>query len=356
MSKVIDANLYWFPEKLFTDDALSERFLSEVPVEYNIKGTLKHDAETGLSRYVIEKPVGSPNLDYIQGDYTLDKQLSDMDRAGVDQAVLKLSCQQEWMSLDMCRLFNDGMAEHIRASGDRMSGLGVVPPKGTPAVFREIDRCLDELGFGGLQLSAHYGNLYLDDEAFAPFFAYLNERGVTCYVHHVPVPVQYDSLIAYTNLRRSYGRCIDQATAIGRELFSGFFTKYPNVKLVHSMLGGGFFAYASLWFPKRSKVREAVERFKDDNELIVEQLHSNVFFEMSHAQPWGKAQLECAVKVLGADHILFGTSYPVRPVWLLEGADFVRGLDISENEKELITATRKGCIISSDTIHADPLC
>ena len=57
---------------------------------------------------------------------------------------------------------------------------------------------------------------------------------------------------------------------------------------------------------------------------------------MSHAQPWGKEQLECAVKVLGADHILFGTSYPVRPVWLLEGADFVRGLDISEEEKELI--------------------
>ena len=52
--------------------------------------------------------------------------------------------------------------------------------------------------------------------------------------------------------------------------------------------------------------------------------------------PGGKDQLECAVKVLGADHILFGTSYPVRPVWLLEGADFVRGLDITEEEKELI--------------------
>ena len=68
----------------------------------------------------------------------------------------------------------------------------------------------------------------------------------------------------------------------------------------------------------------------------MEQLHSNTFFEMSHAQPWGKEQLECAVKVLGADHILFGTSYPVRPVWLLEGAAFVDSLDISDEEKELI--------------------
>ena len=42
------------------------------------------------------------------------------------------------------------------------------------------------------------------------------------------------------------------------------------------------------------------------------------------------------MKVLGADHILFGTSYPVRPVWLLEGADIVRKLDISEEDKALI--------------------
>ena len=336
MSRVIDANLYWFPEELFTDEEAAERFLSEIPVPYGIRGYLKTNPDTGVKQYVIEKPAGSENLNYVQGDYALEKQLADLDRAGVEKAVLKLSCQQEWMSLDMCRRFNDGMAAHVKASGGRMAALGVVPPWGTPAVKKEIDRCLDDLGFGGLQLSAHYGNLYLDDEAFAPFFAYLNERNVTCYVHHTPVPVQYDSLTAYTNLRRSYGRCVDQATAIGRELFSGFFARYPHVRLVHSMLGGGFFAYASLWFPKKPKVQEAVSRFKDDNELVVEQLRNNVFFEMSHAQPWGKAQLECAVKTLGADHILFGTSYPVRPVWLLEGADFVRSLDITGEEKELI--------------------
>ena len=336
MSKVIDANLYWFPEELFTNEDLAEKFLSEIPAQYGTKGYLKENPENRLRQYIVEKPVGSENLNYVQGDYVLEKQLADMDQAGIEKAVLKLSCQQEWMSLEMCRYFNDGMAEHIRQSGGRMAGLGVVPPQGNPAVFREIDRCLDELGFGGLQLSAHYGNLYLDNDAFAPFFTYLNERKITCYVHHVPVPVQYDSLTDYTNLRRSYGRCIDQATAIGRELFSGFFTKYPNVRLVHSMLGGGFFAYTSLWFPKKPKIQEAVTRFKDDNELVVEQMRNNIYFEMSHAQPWGKEQLECAVKVLGADHILFGTSYPVRPVWLLEGAAFVNSLNISEEEKKQI--------------------
>ena len=121
MSKVIDANLYWFPEELFTNEEAAERFLSEIPVQYGITGYLKTNPDTGVRQYVIEKPVGSENLNYVQGDYVLEKQLADMDKAGISQAVLKLSCQQEWMSLDMCRLFNTRMAEHVKASNGRMA-------------------------------------------------------------------------------------------------------------------------------------------------------------------------------------------------------------------------------------------
>ena len=71
MSKVIDANLYWFPEELFTNEELAERFLAEIPVEYGVKGSLKQNPETGVKQYVIEKPRGSENLNYVQGDYVL---------------------------------------------------------------------------------------------------------------------------------------------------------------------------------------------------------------------------------------------------------------------------------------------
>ena len=57
---------------------------------------------------------------------------------------------------------------------------------------------------------------------------------------------------------------------------------------------------------------------------------------MSHAKPWGKEALECAVRNLGADHVIFGSSYPVRTEWMTEGADFVRSLDISDEDKALI--------------------
>lgn len=333
---IVDANLYWFPEEMFRDEELCRKFLADVPRVYGMKAYLKSNPDTGRKQFVVEKPVGSENLNYIEGEYTMETQLADMDEAGVDHAVLKLSCQQEWMSLDMCRYMNDHAAAHAAASGGRMTALGVVPPIADKAVFREIDRCLDELHMHGFQMSAHYGDLYLDDEAFAPLFAYLNERKVTIYVHHSPVPVQYDSLTAYTNLRRSYGRCVDQCTAIGREIFSGFFEKYPNLKLVHSMLGGGFFAFTSLWFPKKPKVADSANRFQDTGDEIQKYLRENLFFEMSHAAPWGKEALTCAIRNLGPEHVIFGSSYPVRKQWLTEGVDFVRSLDITKDEKALV--------------------
>lgn len=331
---VIDTNIYWFDEKIFQDEAYKERFLADIPTDYQI-GYQLTELEDGRQQMIIEKPRGYANLNYLEGDYTLEKILADMDEAGIEQAVMKVPGCHEWLSLELCKRFNDGMAQYAKASKGRLKGLAVVPPKGSASVKEELDRCFDELGFTGVQLMAHYGERYLDDEVFASFFDYLNSKDATIYVHHTPVPVAYQSLYDYDNVRRSYGRNVDQGTAVCRELFSGFFDQYPNIKLVHSMLGGGFFAIKNMILPKPSPTG-AVSRFQTDTQQIAQHLQDNVFFEMSHAQPWGKEQLECAVKVLGADHILYGSSYPVRKEWLTGGPDFVRQLDIREEEKELI--------------------
>ena len=46
--------------------------------------------------------------------------------------------------------------------------------------------------------------------------------------------------------------------------------------------------------------------------------------------------LETAVKVLGADHILYGSSSPVKAEWMRGGPDFVRALEVSEDDKALM--------------------
>ncbi|MCD8104418.1 MAG: amidohydrolase [Lachnospiraceae bacterium] len=332
---VIDANLYWVPEQLFTDDALMKRFLGETKFGWvgrceEIPGT------NGKKQVVLEKPEGSPNLNYVQGDYVLESMLADLDEAGVDKAVLKVPGCHEWMDLDFCRMFNDGMYEYAKKSGGRLIPLAVIPPYGTQESLAELERCKNELGMNGVQVSAHYGDAYLDDERFSAFFAKVNELEMNVYVHHTPIPAEPQSFLTYNNVRRYYGRCVDQGLAVCREAFSDLFIKYPNIKMVHSMLGGGFFAIANMVFPQQAKKTEDVSRFKSDSGETEARFREHIYFEMSHAQPWGKTQLECAVKVLGADHIIWGTSYPVRKEWLTDGPAFVRALDVTDEEKELM--------------------
>jgi predicted TIM-barrel fold metal-dependent hydrolase len=212
-----------------------------------------------------------------------------------------------------------------------------VPPWGDKDCLQELDRCIDELGFAGIEIEAHYGTLYLDAEEFKPFFKRINELNKPVIVHHTALPVDYGSVYQYVNLRRMIGRCIDQLTSVGRALCSGMFDEFPNLKFIHSMLGGGLFAFAGLLTPKKSTVAGDRERNDQEaSEKIQGYMKRNVFFGITHAPPWGEAQLECAVKVYGADHVLFGTSYPLRLEWAYKGVDYIRNLDISENDKKLI--------------------
>ena len=60
----------------------------------------------------------------------MEKQLEDMDKAGVEKAILKIPCCHTWLSLEMCKKFNDGLAKHVKEGKGRFAALAVVPPYG----------------------------------------------------------------------------------------------------------------------------------------------------------------------------------------------------------------------------------
>ena len=89
--------------------------------------------------------------------------------------------------------------------------------------------------------------------------------------------------------------------------------------------------------PFQELVQEAMERFNvEAAESMKRYLQNNIYFDITHPGTWGAAALECAVRVLGADHLLFGGSYPVRREWLIKGVEDIRSLDIDQADKELI--------------------
>jgi predicted TIM-barrel fold metal-dependent hydrolase len=333
---IVDINIHHLPHDLFSNEKIMNAFLDSVPREWGeiaYSGTV----ESGKKQLILEKPKGYQNLNYVEGDYSMEAKLQAMDDAGVDIALMRVPVWQEWLPLDACKIINDEAAAMCKRSNGRLYANAALPPWGGKDNLYELERCVKELGMVGVQLACHYGQLYLDNEAFKPYFKVLNEMNVPCVVHHTPLPVYWQGIYEWTNLRREFGRIMDQATAVGRELFSGMFEEFPDLKFIHTMFGGNWFAQQKLLTPKQGMKKEAMLRLDmSEGERITKYLQNNIFFDMTHPASWGKDQVECAIKVCGADHILFGSTFPVFYNWMSDSVKFMDTLDITAEEKELI--------------------
>ncbi len=334
---VIDINVHHLPEDLFTNEEVLNGFLTTAPRGF---GEIAHLGltEGGQRQLILEKPKGYQNLNYVEGDYSLESKLAAMDNAGVDYAVMRVPVWQEWLRLDTCKIVNDNAADICKRSGGRIFSTACVPPWGGKENLYELNRCVQELGCVGVQLACHYGQLYLDDEAFRPYLKEIEKLNIPVVAHHTPLPVHWESLYEFTNLRRELGRVTDQATAVGREIFSDLFDECPNLKLIHTMFGGNWFAAQNLLMPHKPKKKEAMLRLNvADADRIASHVKENIFFDMTHPASWGKDQVECAIKVCGADHLLFGSSFPVFYNWMEDGVNFVKStLDISDETRDML--------------------
>ena len=334
---VVDINIHHLPEDLFSNEKILNGFLNSAPRGFGEIASVI-TMESGKKQLVLEKPKGFPNLNYVEGDYGVESKLDAMDKAGVDYGVMRVPVWQEWLGLETCKAVNDNAADIVSRSGGRLFATACVPPWGGKENIYELERAVKELGAVGVQLACHYGQLYLDDEVFEPYLKVIEKLDIPVVVHHTPLPVEYKSVIDYTNLRREYGRIVDQGVAVGRELFSGMFDRMPGLRFIHTMFGGNWFANQALLTPHKPNQAEAMNRLDPTGgEKIKQYLDENIFFDMTHPHSWGKDQVEAAVKINGADHLLFGSSFPVFYSWMSQGVEFLKHeIEVSDADRELM--------------------
>ena len=101
-TKIVDANMHWLPGSLFSDERLLNAFIGSVPREYGISARVEPVAGKNIRQIIIEQPKGCVNLNYAENQYSLEGQLADMAKAGIDQGVFRLPCWQVWLVLETC--------------------------------------------------------------------------------------------------------------------------------------------------------------------------------------------------------------------------------------------------------------
>ena len=141
-------------------------------------------------------------------------------------------------TLDLSRLLNDHIAEVVRTHPSRFAGLGTLPMQAPDLAVRELERCMKDLGFRGVQIGSHVNHWELGDPALFPVLEAAQELGAAVFVHPWDM-VGKDRMSKYW-LAWLVGMPAETAVAICSLIFSGVLERLPRLRLCFAHGGGAF--------------------------------------------------------------------------------------------------------------------
>lgn len=238
---------------------------------------------------------------------SVEQRLADMDRMGVDVQAVAVSPYQMsyWAEPEVgrtvSRTINDDLAELAASHPDRFAPLGTVPLQDTTAAVEELDRCVDELGFRGLEIATNVEGEELSSPRLRPFWDRVEERGIVVFIH--PVGFTQPDRLNHHYLFNIVGHPIENTLAISNLIFGGVLEDHPDLKIVVAHGGGYVAAYPARQdhaYHAREDVREGLPRPPGE---YLRRLH----FDTMVFEP---DQLRFLIEKYGAERVLLGTDYP----------------------------------------------
>jgi predicted TIM-barrel fold metal-dependent hydrolase len=240
---------------------------------------------------------------------TIEQRIDMLDEAGIDVQVICVGAEQPYFpdnaanAVEAARFENDFYKETVERNGGRYAAFGCVPLPHVDAAISEARRCLDDLGFAGINLACSVAGQPLDTPAFEPFWAEMDRREAVVFLHpnmHCDAPMMGDF-----GLEGTAGGCFEDTIAGLRLTFSGWGDKFKKVKLIIPHLGG---TLPFLW----QRIEDGtVRRRAAGMQLPLEGSPTEVLRRFYYdTVNNGVAALECTIRAVGIDHVLFGTDYP----------------------------------------------
>ncbi|WP_067540542.1 amidohydrolase family protein [Nocardia crassostreae] len=239
--------------------------------------------------------------------FDYDARIADMDAAGVDLALVSLTCPSaywggEEVSTQAARLINDDMAAQHRARPDRIGFLATLPWQYPARAVEELERAC-ALGAAGVMVLANIEGVSLTDKLFAPIWQVIDERELPVLVHPTTPPGVADMDIDRFNLVFSVGFPFDTTLAVARMIYDGFLDRYSKLTIIGSHAGGTL--------PYLMGRLDAASRYYKAARLVTSELPSTYARRVyADAIAYGPEQLRLAAEVFGTDHLLFGSDYP----------------------------------------------
>ena len=267
-----------------------------------------------------------------------------MDEHGIEMMVISLNAPAVQAVPDparaaaLAREANDYLAGEVRKRPDRFQALAALPMQDPDAAIRELERCINELGFKGAlvngysQVNDPNNAVYYDLPQYRPFWAAVERLGVPFYLHpRSPLPRDarlYDGHPWLMGAAWAFGN--ETAVHALRLMGSGLFDELPRLNIVLGHLGENL--PFGLW---RVDHCNAGAQKTDGNRAKKKIAH--YFCTNFHVTTSGNFSTQALIQTilqLGSDRVMFSVDWPFEEIE--HAATWFDGADISENDRRKI--------------------
>ena len=255
----------------------------------------------------------------------IDARLADMDKMGVDFAVLTPSPPKGFFKADeelgiaVAQVTNDEVAKIARDHSQRILSTGNVPLQHVAASIAELERAM-ELGLKGMRICTNIGGVELADARFESFWARAEALGALIFLH--PQGFTEPARLEPYFLENAFGQPLETALALIKMIFAGVFERYPRLKVIAAH-GGGFLPFYIGRFEQAWRMRPEcrVTLNRAPGEVLKQIWWDTVLFRPE--------QVAFLVNLVGRERVVMGTDSPFDmgendPVGLIRNT---RGLD-----------------------------
>ena len=246
----------------------------------------------------------------------------------------------------LAQVANDGMAELCARHPSRFPSFVASLPMNNPEeALKEAERAVEQLGARGVQVFTNVAGKPLDDEDVLPIFEELARRGTVIWMH----PSRGANVTDYITEDKSkfeiwwtFGWPYETSVAMARLVFSGYFDRFPDLKVITHHMGGmipyfeGRVGYGWDQLGKRTSDVDYVSLLKSMKKRPVD------YFKMFYADTalfGGAAATQCGLTFFGLDRVLFASDVPFEPspgLYIRETIRCVESLPISTAERDQI--------------------